>query len=201
MAERAEFLEAISSDGRRVLEAEVVDEEGVGAWTVRARERHAELLWLHTNLDLSAYGFERFPGYVRMRTDSPPPGEPLPTLKPDQYASTLDGSYRGLWGHKLVVDTAEPPAGAVILALYDAADPVGLCTVYQGERLVDGPGVLPHARAAASYSRLLLGACAELGPGPIDLDSWGDPQAVIDAYAELGFEIVERVAGWQLALD
>ena len=201
MADGPEFLEAVSSDGRRVLEADLGD-EGVDEWIGRARAAGAELLWLHTNADLAAHGFERFPGYVRMRTESPPPGEPLPRLEAEHYAATLDGAYRGLWGHKLVSQEAEPPTEAVIMGLHDErGEPVGLCTVFAAERLVDGPGVLPRARATSAYLRLLLGACAQLGPGPVDLESWGDSPAVVDAYREAGFEIVDRVTGWQLSLE
>jgi hypothetical protein len=199
VADRAEFLEAVSSDGRRVLEAELGDEQ-VGEWIMRAREVGAELLWLHTNVDLAGDGFERFPGYVRMRTEFPPRGELLPRLKPEHYARTLDSAYQGLWGHKLVSSDAEPPPEAVVLGLYERHEPIGLCTVFTAERLVDAPGVLPDKRNAAAYTRLLLGACAELGAGRIDLDSWGDCPAVIDAYKEIGFNIVEHAGGWQLRL-
>jgi len=201
VADEPAFLEAVSSDGRRVFEADLGEAE-VAEWIGRAHAVGAELLWLHTNVDLSSHGFERFPGYVRMRTETPPRGEPLPRLEPGLYAATLDRSYRGLWGHKLVSEDAEPPAEAVILALHDEREtPVGLCTVYPTDRLVDGPGVLPHARATAAYTRLLLGACERLGTGPVDLDSWGDCAEVIEAYEEVGFEIVERTAGWQLPLE
>jgi hypothetical protein len=199
VADREEFLEAVSSDGRRVLEADLGDEQ-VGEWITLAREMGAELLWLHTNLDLAADGFERFPGYVRMRTELPPRGELLPRLEPEHYARTLDRAYHGLWGHKLVSPDAEPPPGAVVIGLYERHEPIGLCTVFPAERLVDAPGILPDRRDAAAYTRLLLGACAELGAGRIDLESWGDAPAVIDAYKELGFEIVERTDGWQLRL-
>jgi hypothetical protein len=201
VADGPEFLQAVSSDGRRVLEAELGDEE-VAEWIGRARAVGVQLLWLHTNTDLTARGFERFPGYVRMRTETPPRGEALSRLEPELYARTLDGSYRGLWGHKLVPDDWEPQPEWVVLALHDEREePVGVCTVCPAERLVDGPGVLPHARAATAYVRLLVGACTELGPGPVDLDSWGDSPAVVDAYQEVGFEIVERTAGWQLRLE
>jgi hypothetical protein len=199
VADRAEFLEAVSSDGRRVLEAELGDEQ-VDEWIVRGREVGAELLWLHTNVDLAAAGFERFPGYVRMRAELPPRGELLPRLKPEHYARTLDRAYRGLWGHKLVSSHAEPPPQAVVVGLYERDNPIGLCTVFTAERLVDAPGVVREKRNVTGYTSLLLGACAELGAGRIDLDSWGDCPAVVDAYQAIGFEIVEHVGGWQLQL-
>ena len=200
VTDRADFLEAVSSDGRRVLEADLGDETVVD-WVRRARAVGAELLWLHTNVDLASHGFERFPGYVRMRTESPPHGQPLPRLEPELYARTLEGAYHGLWGHKLVSNDVAPPPAAVVLALHEeSGEALGLCRVFPAERLVDGPGVLPHARTAAAYRRLLLGACTELGPGPIDLDSWGDSPTVIDAYEEVGFSVVEHTDGWQLQL-
>lgn len=136
-----------------------------------------------------------------MRADNPPPGDRLPRLEPEQFAATQDAAFRGLWGHKLVTPDAEPPAEAVVLGLYEASRPVGLCTIFPAERLVDGPGVTVESREAANYARLLTGACAELGPGSIELDSWGDEPAVIAAYEQLGFSVIERVTGWQLRLD
>ena len=195
-----DFLEAISSDGRRVLEANLGD-ESPAVWVERARERKVELLWLHTNRDLSGDGFERCPGYVRLRAESPPRGEPLPRLQPEHFAATQDAAFRGLWGHKLVATDAAPPAGAVVLGLYEREEPVGLCTIFPSDRLVDGPGLRRDARRPEAYTRLLLAACAELGPGSIDLDSWGDDPAVIAAYEDLGFAVVERNGGWQRRLD
>lgn len=200
MAVRKEFLEAISSEGRRVLEADLGDDP-LEDWIALARERGTELLWLHANTDLAVFGFESFPGYVRLRADVPPRGDPLARLAPEHFGMTQDGAFRGLWGHKLVTPDAEPPPGALVLGLYEGEGPVGLCTVFRHDRLIDGPGVLPGARDPAAYERLLLGACAELGPGSVDLDSWGDDPAVIAAYEQLGFAVAERVGGWQLRLD
>jgi hypothetical protein len=194
-----EFLESVSSDGRRVLEASLGD-QSPESWIEQAREREVELLWLHTNADLTAHGFENSPGYVRLHTESPPGGEPLPQLDSEHFPATQDAAFRGLWGHKRVTPDAAPPESATVLGLYEAGRPVGLCTVFPAERLVDGPGVVAGARDAARYVRLLLGACAELGAGSVDLDSWGDEPAVIAEYEQLGFDVVERVSGWQLRL-
>ena len=40
----------------------------------------------------------------------------------------------------------------------------------------------------------------DLGAGPADLDSWGDADETIEAYEDLGFDVVERVQGWELVL-
>ena len=186
----------MSSDGLRVLEADLRAERPE-YWIARAHERNAELLWLHGNADLTGKGFERFPGYVRLRAESPPAGEVGRRLAPEHFAKVQDAAFHGLWGHKLVSPDAEPPPGSIVLGLYDGSDPIGICTIFPSERLIDGPGVVSGAREPAAYVRLLLAACAELGAGPVDLDSWGDDPAVIAAYEEVGFEVVEREAGWQ----
>ena len=183
-----------------MLEAELGDAQPKD-WIARARERGAELVWLHTNADLAAYGFESFPGYLRLRSENPPHGQELPRLEPEHFAATQDAAFRGLWGHKLVAPGAEPPPGALVLGLYEGGEPIGLCTVFPAERLVDGPGLVAGARDPALYQRLLLGACAALGSGAIDLDSWGDDSSVIACYEALGFTAVERSGGWQLHLD
>ena len=131
-----------------------------------------------------------------------PPGDSLPELSPDQFATAQDAGFRGLWGHKLVAPGAEPPPGAVVLGLYDRDEPVGLCTVFPADRLVDGPGVRADLRNRPDvHVRLLLAACGELGPGSVDVESWGDDPAVIAAYEKVGFAVVERNGGWQLVLD
>jgi len=77
---------------------------------------------------------------------------------------------------------------------------VGLCRVFPAGRLIDGPGVLPDGRSPDAYASLLVSGCTVLGPGPADLDSWGDSDEVLEAYEDLGFDIVERIQGWELAL-
>jgi len=157
-------------------------------------------IWVHTNVDLSPFGFKKLPGYTRLRAESPADGEPLAALPDAHYAQTMDRAYRGLWGHKQVTSAARPPDDAVVIGLVDEDEPIGLCTIFVSERLVDGPGLVPGARVRSNYVRLLSGACAVLGPGPIDLDSWGDPDEVLDGYVGLGFAPVERTHGWEMRL-
>ncbi len=193
------MLTGISSDGVSFAEAELDggDPERV---VERARECGATLVWVHANSDLSRFGFSRRNGYARLRANVLPPGEALPRLANTDYARMLEGVYRGLWGHKQVAADAMPPLGAVVLGLYDRAEPIGMCRVFPKARLIDGPGLLPKARDPGRYARLLLGACALLGPGPADLESWGDAADVVDAYVGLGFAVAEQVGGWELRL-
>ncbi|MGZ4333033.1 MAG: hypothetical protein ACXVRJ_02000 [Gaiellaceae bacterium] len=101
----------------------------------------------------------------------------------------LARAYAGFWGHKLVSLDARPPADAVVVGV----PVVGLCRVWPEARLIDGPGVLPEGRSPDTYASLLLHACVVLGEGPATLESWGDAEGVIEAYEDLGFDVVERV--------
>jgi hypothetical protein len=182
-----------SVDGRPVVEAESFakgDDEA-------ARSAGAQLLWVHSNDDLSAYGFVRAGAYVRMHADEVPQrGREPSMLEERDYAEVLARAYSGLWGHKHVSPLAQPPDDAVVVGL----PVVGLCRVFPVARLIDGPGVLPEGRSPDAYASLLVAACAVLGAGPADLDSWGDAEETIEAYEDLGFDIVERVQGWELEL-
>ena len=183
----------ISVDGLRVVEAESFVEGDDAA----ARAEGAQLLWVHSNDDLSAHGFRRAGAYVRMHADEVPlRGREPSMLEERDYAEVLARAYSGLWGHKHVSLLAQPPGDAVVVGL----PVVGLCRVFPGERLIDGPGVLPEGRSADAYASLLVAACAVLGAGPADLDSWGDAEETIEAYEDLGFDVVERVQGWELEL-
>jgi hypothetical protein len=190
---------AVSSEGAVVAEIELTDEDPA-VLIPAARERGAELLWVHANADLSPFGFKRASGYTRLHAELSPEGAHFSRLADADYAGTLESAYHGLWGHRQVAANATPPADAVVLGLYEGGAPVGLCTVFPEERLVDGPGIVPRARVPENYVRLLLGACAALGRGHVDIDSWGDDVDVISAYVGLGFAIVEQTDGWELRL-
>ena len=184
----------ISVDGKRVVELESFADGDADA----AKAEGAEVLWVHSNDDLSAHGFRRAGAYVRMHTDKVPVrARTEPNLLEERdYAEVLARAYAGLWGHKHVSPLATPPDDAVVVGV----PVVGLCRVWPAERLIDGPGVVPEGRSPDAYASLLISACAVLGQGPADLDSWGDADEVLEAYEDLGFDVVERVQGWELAL-
>jgi hypothetical protein len=183
----------ISVDGKRVVEAESFAEGDVEA----ARAEGAQLLWVHSNDDLSAHGFRRAGAYVRMHADEVPVRKREPSfIEERDFAEVLARAYSGLWGHKHVSPLAQPPEGAVVVGV----PVVGLCMVFPAKRLIDGPGVLPEGREPDPYASLLVSACTVLGAGPGDLNSWGDAEETLEAYEDLGFDIVERIQGWELEL-
>jgi len=184
----------MSVDGRPVVELESFSPDDVDT----ARAAGAELLWVHSNDDLSSHGFRRAGAYVRMHADEVPVRERVepPLLEERDYAEVLARAYSGLWGHKHVSPLAAPPEDGVVVGV----PVVGLCRVWPAERLIDAPGVLPEGRSVDAYASLLLSACRVLGPGPADLDSWGEDEEVLEAYEDLGFDVVERVQGWELEL-
>ena len=182
-----------SVDGHPVVELESFTEDDMEA----ARAAGAELLWVHSNDDLSAHGFVRAGAYVRMHADDVPVRTREPSfIEERDYAEVLTRAYAGLWGHKVVSPLAQPPEDAVVVGV----PVVGICRVWTADRLIDGPGVLPEGRSPDAYASLLVSACTVLGPGPADLDSWGDAEETIEAYEDLGFDVVERVQGWELRL-
>lgn len=185
---------AVSAGGLRVVELEALAPGDVDA----ARAAGADVLWVHTNDDLSVHGYRRAGAFVRMHADTVPvrANREPPLLDRRDYAEVLAAAYDGLWGHKSVPPDARPPLDAVVVGL----PPVGLCRVWPDTRLIDAPGVVPIARSADAYASLLLHACAVLGDGEGSLESWGDSDEVIEAYEDLGFDVVERVQGWELAL-
>jgi hypothetical protein len=88
----------------------------------------------------------------------------------------------------------------VVLGLWEDVVPIGLCRVWPAERLVDQPGVVAERRGIEPSLRLLGAACALLGPGPVDVDSWGEHAETLEACARLGFAVTDQRRGWELRL-
>lgn len=166
----------------------------------RARALRASILWAHGSISGEDV-LEAKPGYARLRAEQPVAGDPLPLVEPGDYAALMGEAYAGMWGHKWV-DPAEslPTDGSVVLSLAEDGVPIGLCRVWPAQRLVDQPGVVPEHREPRHQVRLLAAACALLGPGPVDVDTWGESPHVLDAYGRLGFVVTERLRGWELRL-
>jgi hypothetical protein len=164
-----------------------------------ARQHGADVVWAHGGNP--GDGFERNPGYAHLHADAAIAGDQLPEVPADQYGALLVKAYQGQWGHKWVEPTQQLPSdGSVVLCLEEDGEPIGLCRVWPGARLVDQPGVVPDRRSADHSLRLLGAACALLGPGPVDVDSWGESPDVLRSCERLGFAVTEEKAGWEYRL-
>lgn len=197
-----DVLISVSTEGAVVAEVDLSGGDlTVGQLLDEARSRRAEVVWVHGG-DLRSAGFTRCPGYVRLHADQPTPGDMTEVIDATERSGLLTDAFLGLWGHKRYdaadVEIAE---GRVTLGLRVRSELVGLCQVWSGDRLVDGPGILEPFRTPERKAQLLGAACALLGDGPVDLDTWGEDAATVKAYRHLGFSIVVQEAGWELRLE
>lgn len=188
------------TEGRTVAEVDL-DETTmtVDQIVTFARERDAEIVWAHGGSPGDR--FEERAGYAHLRAEVPVAGEPLAEVGAEDYGPLLARAYLGLWGHKWVEPTRPLPTdGSVVLCLEDDGRPVGLCRVWPEDRVVDQPGVVPERRGLEPSLRLLGAACALLGEGPADLDTWGESPDVLQGCARLGFAVTQQQQGWELRL-
>ena len=114
----------------------------------------------------------------------------------------MNSAYRGVWGHH-AYDSAGDSSDIrrIAIGTYVDGDPVGICTFWPDQRLVDGPGVREPYRTAERKVNLLRSVCKELGEGSIELETWGEDSKSLALYRQLGFEEIENEAGWELLLD
>jgi len=164
-----------------------------------ARQHGATRLCIYSTADLSAAGFARREGYRRLTASAVPAGDPLPVLDREAVAAVWPLAFVGQWGHHRVqpgVNDALP--GAIYVGLPGGDDWLGLCRVEPERRHIDGPGFVGRPGSAEQAQALVVGAGAQLNPGPVTLETWGDHA---EAYLELGFSIAEECPGWELALN
>jgi mycothiol synthase len=131
----------------------------------------------------------------------------------------MNDSYQFVSGHHTV--TQEQMAGwlptfephGLFLVFSDENRPVGISRVEMSpERTarngvptgyIDGPGIsLPYRRLDMYRSLLLTGVkyLKNLGCAQVELESWGDTQAVLGLYQELGFTILQQVITYSRSL-
>lgn len=192
-----------ATDGSPVAECELAvgDLAALPALIDEARRSGARRLWVHSSPDLTGAGFTQAEGYRKFFASSCPAGDPLPALDAEAVADLWPRAFAGQWGHKHVdaatARTIAASPDAVFLGLPAGSGWAGLCQVVAAERLIDGPGFLAGARTDDAVRRLVLGACAYLGPGPATVETWGETAA---PYLALGFAVTEETSGWELDL-
>jgi hypothetical protein len=190
-----------NADGETVAEVDL-DETDLTLPEIldAARAADAALVWAYAHHRPSPE-FTETSGYTLLRAETlAHTHDPLPQIDPQLYGPLLAEAYRGQWGHKWVEQPQPMPVdGSVVLCLTEADNPVGLCRVWPETRRADAPGLVPSYRTVDRNVRLLRGAGAVLGPGPWEVECWGEAPDTIRAYQEhLGFTITHRRAGWEL---
>jgi hypothetical protein len=144
-------------------------------------------------------GFQRRRGYARLQAVSPlteiDAARPPLSLVPELQLAC----FSGVWGHHR--PALEPDPDTTFVGLHESGAWVGICEVDLERKQIDSPGVLTGFRTADRYARLVREASSLLAPGAVTLESWGDTEAALEAYRELGFELVEYVPGWELVVS
>ena len=161
-----------------------------------ARSRAIRAIWLRgAFVSGESLGFQPRRGYARLQAISPlteidaarPPLSLVPGLQ--------SACFSGVWGHHRPALEADPDA--TFVSLHESGAWVGICEVDIERNQIDSPGLLPTFRTADRYARLVRQAASLLAPGPVTLETWGDTEATLAAYRELGFVLVEYVPGWE----
>jgi hypothetical protein len=165
-----------------------------------ARSQGIRAIWARGSaFSGDSFGFRRRGGYARLQAFSPlteidaarPPLSLVPGL---QIAC-----FSGVWGHHR--PALEPDPDATFVGLHEPGAWIGICEVDLERNQIDSPGVLAGFRTPDRYARLVRQASSMLARGPVTLETWGDTDATLDAYRELGFELAEYVPGWELVLS
>lgn len=198
----------MSSFGDRVAECVLAPDDAslLPGIAEEARGEGAARLWVHCPADLSAAGLTRREGYRRFVAGTCPAGKPLPLLDVGTVAELWPRAFRGQWGHRQVdADLARSLAAegdSVFIGLreqgHEQGQWIALCRIDLVSRVIDGPGFAGRPRAGDAVQRLVLGACALLGTGPVTVETWGEPPG---PYLALGFELAEDGGGWELMLN
>ena len=193
-----------NADGETVAEVDL-DETDLTVPEIldAARAADAALMWAYAS-SRPAPDFTETSGYTLLRAENlAQTHDPLRQINPQLYGPLLAEAYRGQWGHKWVEQPQPIPVdGSVVLCLSREADePVGLCRVWPETRRADAPGLVPSCRTVDRKLRLLRGASAVLGPGPWEVECWGESPEALWAYQKhFGFTIAHQRAGWELRL-
>lgn len=206
--ESGRLIFARTPAGEPVAECEL-DAADVGLLPALAQEAAASgctFLWVHSDADLSPAGFTARPGYHRYTRDGAPDAELAAELAADPEAGALPlldlaavldllpRAFAGRWGHhEFDADWARSPQARYV-GLGQPGAWTGLCRFEPESRQIDGPGFVADGWSPDEARRLVRGALARIGPGPVTLETWGDPP---DTYLDLGFEVAEASGGWE----
>jgi hypothetical protein len=170
--------------------AELVDE---------ARALNARAIWIFGGEAIDpALGFMPTGGYKRLEAPVPPPSLLLTAPPTDCVRELQTMFFSGVWGRYEPI--SRDPVSRYV-ALHEKGRWTGICQVDVMAGWIDGPGVHPLLRTPERSAQLVRGAAAYLPRNlPVNLETWGEPAETIEAYRDLGFEVIEEVPGWELRL-
>lgn len=186
-------------DGALIAEVDLSagPQRAVDEVIARARGLGADKLWVQAHVVDAGFGFRRRGSYTRLEARQPPTPIELPFPPPERIREIQRACFGDVWGRR---DPSRPDPDSVFVGLHEGGTWVGICEVDVEAQWIDGPGVVPFLRAPDRYARLVRGAATYLRPEPVMLETWGDAQSTLDAYASLGFEPLQSVSGWELDL-
>jgi hypothetical protein len=190
-----------AADGSRVIivrlstESETSDLEEV---VREARAFNARAIWVFGGSIDPALGFIPTSGYVRLEAPVPPAPLLLPAPPNECIRDLQTTCFAGIWGR---FEAVSRDPGSRYVGLYENWRWVGICQMHVIERWIDGPGVQPMLRTPERSAQLVRGAAAYLPLNrPVTLETWGESGQTLEAYEALGFEVIERLPGWELRL-
>jgi len=190
-----------AADGSLVIALHLTDPSRAGNLERLVDEActfNARAIWVFGGSIDPGLGFIPTSGYVRLEAPVPPAALLLPA-PPNECIRDLQGTcFAGIWGRYEPV--SRDPASRYV-GLYEKGRWVGICQMDLIERWIDGPGVHPMLRTPERSAQLVRGAAAYLPRNrPVTLETWGESGQTLQAYQALGFEVVERLPGWELRL-
>lgn len=190
-----------AADGSLVAEVNPpISADALSRLVTAVRSRGIRAIWVRGSLvPGESLGFQPRRGYARLQAINPltqidaarPPLALIPEL---QIAC-----FSGVWGHHQ--PASEPDPDATFVGLHESGAWVGICEVDIERNQIDSPGLLATFRTADRYARLVREASSLLTPGLVTLETWGDTEATLARYRELGFELVEYAPGWERVVD
>jgi hypothetical protein len=163
-----------------------------------ARAFNARAIWVLGGSIDPALGFIPTSGYVRLEAPMPPVPLLLPAPPNECIRDLQTTCFAGIWGRFEAV--SRDPASRYV-GLHEKGRWVGICQMHVIERWIEGPGVQPMLRTPERSAQLVRGAAAYLPRNrPVTLETWGESGQTLEAYEALGFEVIERLPGWELRL-
>jgi hypothetical protein len=163
-----------------------------------ARTVDARAIWVFGGTIDPALGFTPTGGYMRLEAPVPPGALLLPAPPSDRVRELQTTCFAGVWGR---YEPVSPDPASMYVGLYEKGRWVGICQMHVSARWIDGPGVHPMLRTPERSAQLVRGAAAHLTRNrPVTLETWGESAETIEAYRALGFEVIEKLPGWELRL-